>query len=190
MILAIDPSLSNTAIIRGDAREYELNTFSSKPCGDGVVSRMARFEDMIDRMTTLLSDRTHYDAIYIEGYSLGHARPGISQITEFGGLLRWHLIELSERIYEVPPMTLKKFCAGTGAAKKDMVAAHLTRRWNVMFKSNDEFDAFGLYRLGLVAEGFAEPDNQAQRESVDKVLGVVRPKAKKPKKADQSLWST
>lgn len=189
MIIAIDPSLVGTAIVRGDESAYELQKFGSKNIGDDVVNRIARYEEMIDRIITWLSDRTHYDAIYIEAYSYGSNDARAKFSAEFGGILRFHLVDLSDRIFEVAPMTLKKFCTGKGAGGKDLVAAHLSRRWGVMFGSNDEFDAFGLFKLGLVAEGLAEEDNQAQREACDRVLGLVAPKKKKPAKADPQLWN-
>lgn len=185
-IIAIDPSLTGTAVCRGDARDYEIATFGSKNEGDRVADRIARYDELIDRIVTWLSDQTHYDAIYMEAYSYGSNDARAKFSAEYGGLLRWHLVDLvadADRVFEVAPMTLKKFCTGKGAGGKDMVIAHLARRYNVVLKSNDEYDAFGLHRLGLVAEGLVEPDNQAQREAADKVLGIVAPKPAKKRKA-------
>lgn len=177
-IIAIDPSLTNTAVVVGDVSDYRLKTFSSGNIGNDVAGRIARYDALVASIMEWIGE-PDADAIYIEGYSFGSKGGALSSICEYGGILRWHLDELSDRIFEVAPSTLKKFCTGKGDGNKDMVAAHLSRRWNVMFHDNDSFDAFGLYRLGLVAEGLAEPDNQAQREAANKVLGIATPKKKR-----------
>jgi len=177
-LLAIDPSLTNTAIVRGDAHGYALQSFSSNNIGDNVAGRITRYDLHVAGMMEWIGD-TAIDAIYIEAYSYGSNDARAKFSAEFGGILRWHLADLTDRIFEVAPMTLKKFCTGAGKGGKDMVIAHLARRWNIVLKSNDEYDAFGLYRLGLVAEGLAEPDNNAQREAANKVLGISTPKAAK-----------
>lgn len=170
MILAIDPSLTNTAIIQGDAANYDLAVFGSKNQGDHVGGRVARYDALVARiMDWVGSDKI--DAIYIEAYSYGSNDARAKFSAEYGGILRWHLAELTGRVYEVAPTTLKKFCTGKGSGPKDMIAAHLTKRYGVLLASNDEFDAYGIYRLGLVAEGLAEPLFNAQREAAEKVLG-------------------
>jgi Holliday junction resolvasome RuvABC endonuclease subunit len=181
-ILALDPSLTNTAVIRGNAHGYELQTFSSKNIGDDVAARVQRLDDFVDRIMVWIGE-TEVSAIYIEAYSYGSNDARAKFSAEYGGILRWHLVELTERIFEVAPATLKKFCTGKGAGGKDLVAAHLAKRHGVMFPDNDSFDAFGLFRLGLVAEGLVEPDNQAQREAADRVLGITAPKPKKKRQA-------
>ncbi len=194
MILAVDPSLTNTAVIRGDASEYALETFSSKNIGDNVAARIHRLDDFVSSIMLWIGHEP-IEAVYIEAYSYGSNDARAKFSAEYGGILRWHLVELTERIFEVAPMTLKKFCTGKGAGGKDLVAAHLAKRHGVMFRDNDSFDAFGLYRLGLVAEGLAEPDNQAQREAVDRVLGLapskkksLKPRSIKPSTTSELLW--
>lgn len=176
MILGIDPSLTNTAIVRGDEHGYEVASFGSTNQGDHVAGRIGRYDLLISDVMEWLGERRP-QAIYLEAYSYGSNDARAKFSAEYGGILRWHLVELTDRILEVAPMTLKKFCTGAGKGGKDLVIAHLARRYDVVLASNDEFDAFGLFRLGLVAEGLAEPDNQAQREAADKVLGRATPKA-------------
>jgi len=180
-ILAIDASLTSTAVIQGgaDTDSYSLSVFSSLPCGKNVVGRIARYDDLVARIMDWIGDGP-IAAVYIEGYSFASMGNAVSGIAEYGGILRWHLVELTPRIFEVAPSTLKKFCTGVGKGTKDMIAAHLTKRYGVLLSSNDEYDAYGLYRLGLVAEGLAEPEIAAQREAADTVLGIKSPKKKRP----------
>src|SRR3990167_3659041 len=112
-------------------------------------------------------------AIFIEGYSFGSNMPGKNGTVEFGGLLRWHLVDLAPRVYEVAPTTLKKFVTGKGNAKKEQILAHVQKRWGEMFETNDAGDAFGLYKLGCVVERLTEADTDAQREAAAKVAGSL-----------------
>lgn len=184
-ILAIDPSLTNTAAVFGDADGYAVKCFPSKPCGTSVFARMDRCREVRIDLEDWIEDQRKLAvtfqriAIYIEGYSFGSRGAAVTQIAEFGGVLRYFISQYSSRVYEVAPTTLKKFCTGKGAGKKEMVIAHLMKRYDVEFNTNDEYDAYGLYRLGLVAEGLVEPANQAQREAVDTVLGRSAKKSNK-----------
>lgn len=182
MIVTIDPSLTNTAVVRGyESGAYHLASFGSGPTGKDVASRIKRYSDLVGRVMKWIDD-DRPTAIYIEGYSFGSQGQAVTGLGEYGGILRLNLVTICDRIIEVAPHTLKKFATGKGAGKKEMVIGHLAKRYDVMFASNDEFDAFGLYRLALVAEGFVEPDNAAQREAANKAIGIDTPKKKKTKK--------
>lgn len=171
MIVAIDPSLRATAIAVGsDAINTAHSSFGSANVGDTVADRIARYEDQVGRIMDWLEGFTPIDAVFIEAYSFGSNDARAKFSAEYGGILRWNLCDLTKRIYEVAPATLKKFATGKGAGPKDMIAAHLTKRYGVMLSTNDEFDAYGLYRLGLVAEGIDTAQCQAQREAVATVL--------------------
>ena len=172
MIVGIDPSLKATAIVAGigpDVNQYAVCEFGSTSVGDGVRGRIARYEDLTGRVIDWLETAAPIDAIYIEAYSFGSNDASAKYIAEYGGILRFHLVDLCPRIVEVAPMTLKKFATGKGAGKKDMIAAHLTKRYGVMFGTSDLFDAYALYRLGRVAEGLDEAQCLAQRECAEKV---------------------
>lgn len=182
MIIAIDPSLTSTAVIAGTIDGFEQRCFGSKNIGDHVEARMKRYEmqvhELCDWLDKITKDGT-IEAIFIEAYSFGSNDARSKFSAEYGGILRWHLVEFSRLVYEVAPTTLKKFATGKGAEPKDMIAMHLSHRYGVLFSNNDVADAFGLFRLGLVALEHCEPANVAQAEAVAKVMG---PKVKKPKK--------
>ena len=54
-----------------------------------------------------------------------------------------------ERKYplKVPPMTLKKFAAGKGNAKKQEMLLQIYKRWGVEFTDDNAADAYALARL-------------------------------------------
>lgn len=184
VIAGIDPSLSATGVIISkpdDGPEaYTVRVFSSKPHGPTLRDRIQRFENLVGQVVTHLENSavTH---VYLEGYSLA-SRFNVTLLAEFGGILRWNLLDVGE-VFEVAPTTLKKFVTGAGNTKgKDLFAAHCHKRWGVMFDNSDLFDAFGLWRIGRCCQNIDPCDNDAQREAVAKVLGVSIPKAKKPRR--------
>lgn len=48
---------------------------------------------------------------------------------------------------KVPPMTLKKFAAGKGNAKKQEMLLQIYKRWGVEFNDDNAADSYGLARL-------------------------------------------
>lgn len=156
-----------------------MRRFSSKNRGDDVKNRMARFEDLIGEIDGYLElyQVTH---VFLENYSYA-SDYNVTLLGEFGGILRWHLVQ-REFVAEVAPSTLKKFVTGRGDAKgKSVIGSHMTARWGVLFDNDDLQDAYCLWRLGRCCMGIDEPDTQARREAVGKVMGFEVPKEKKPR---------
>lgn len=170
VICGIDPSLTSTAVCFGCSEErWESRRFQSKNQGSGVVSRMKRIDNLVERVNDLLEEVAPA-IILIENYSYG-SRNNRELLGELGGILRWHLIDHTVHVFEVAPMTLKKFVTGKGKGQKQMMIAHVQKRWDQIFESDDEVDAFGLYQLGLRCAGVLKPTNQAERDTVKTVLG-------------------
>jgi Holliday junction resolvasome RuvABC endonuclease subunit len=178
IVCGIDPSLSCTAVCLGDADRYDMLAFKSAPGGRTVVERTRRFEGHVAKIMQPIESAVEklggVDVICIEGYAHMSNNAHSHALAEFGGILRFHLVEITEHVYEVAPMTLKKFCAGKAGPGKAMVVAALTRDYEVGFPTDDAYDAFGLFRLALCLGGFAEPRTRAQRECVDTVLGLPK----------------
>jgi crossover junction endodeoxyribonuclease RuvC len=182
MIIGIDPSLTNTAVVIGTESQHDVRCFGSDNQGDHVAGRIARYESLVARiMAEIERGKPAIDLIVMEAYSFGSNDARAKFSAEYGGILRFHLVELTDRIYEVAPMTLKKFATGAGKGDKDMIAAHLTKRYDVMLKNNDEYDAFALFQMGLIIDGRTQPQTTAQAEAIATVMGE-KP-AKKPKRA-------
>jgi len=170
-IVTIDPSISCTGIAFGTtAADVQVVSCASKPSGDSVPQRLARFERLVADIERYLEEHDT-ELILIEGYAFGSKNSQQHKLAEFGGLLRWHLLDHCPRILEVPPACLKQFATGKGNAKKDMVMAHVADRWDRLFENSDQADAYVLFRLGLVIEGREKAGNQIQRDVVRKVVG-------------------
>lgn len=187
MIAAIDPSLTNTAVFYGSAKAYARATFGSKNQGNHVSARMARIDDLVSRVVEFLGRADQpIELLLIEAYSFGSNDSNAKFSAEYGGLLRWHLIDVCPRIIEVAPTSLKKFATGKGNSKKEQVIAHVTSRYDVMFESNDEYDAYALFRLGRVLLEWERPLNAAQREVAAQILHP-QPKVSKSRQRSRQV---
>lgn len=177
-VAGIDPSLSNTAIVAGGESAWHARSCSSKPTGKTVAARFARYSSLVGQVVTLVEAHrcTH---VFIEGYSFGHNMAGHHDIVEYGSLLRYGLLPLAQ-VFEVAPATLKKFATGKGNAQKVAVVGALSRKYDVAFQTDDEYDAFALYLLGLCVAGVKAPANSAQQACVETVLASYAGATKRP----------
>ena len=173
MIIGIDPSLTNTAVCIGTGvheGEFEIKTFSSKNNGDTVSKRIDRYDALVADITDFVKRDEPISGIFIEGYAFG-ARDPQNKLGEFGGILRYYLVDVAE-VYEVAPQRLKKFVCGKGGkgATKNAMGANVVKKWGHVFDSDDEVDAFGLFALGLyVMNRNQEAPTQPMREVVQTI---------------------
>lgn len=169
IVCGIDPSLSQTAVVIGSGpSDFKVFNHKSKPLGASPASRVARYDALVAEI--MVSIRTNRpERIFIEGYAFG-SKMSREVLGEFGGILRWHLVEIDPLLTEISPMGLKKFVTGKGAGQKDQMMLGVYRNWGYEPHGNDDADAFGLWKMGLCICGQEEPTNQAQREAVAKVL--------------------
>jgi Holliday junction resolvasome RuvABC endonuclease subunit len=58
---------------------------------------------------------------------------------------------------QIPPMTLKKYAAGKGNAKKQEMLLQIYKRWGIEFNDDNAADSYALARLaGKISEGVIE----------------------------------
>lgn len=148
--MGIDPSTTATglALVREDGvcHPYLLK-------GNDKLKGMEKHKDMVTRIVQYV-EHWQPDIIVIEGYSLNMRNPtSVVPLVELGGLIRF-MFHLDGRTWHDPRAPqLKKFVTGSGVAQKDMMMKEVLKRWGFDAKSNDEADAYGLARMGLVKLG-------------------------------------
>lgn len=160
-VVGIDPSISSTAVAYGRVgclpEEVVLKCFTADAPRMDIQHRIARWHNhagfilkYIDKIPVF----PHY--ILIEGYSYASKGRGVLDIAEFGGVFRYRLINRYPNIelVEIPPANLKQFVTGKGNASKMDIVTTLTKKYGVQYKTNDEYDAFGLH---LMAQCYADP---------------------------------
>lgn len=179
MILGIDPSLSNTGLAIGDNPDsLDVFTCGTENMGDSPFQRTIRNVGLVETIMCDLKNFSPVTHVFVEGYS--YHRVHLPSAEFRGELYRRLSHDPNIWIVEVPPTTLKQFVIGKGQGAKELVRLHAYKRWGVDFDTNDEVDAYGLFRLGLCVIGKDKPTCEAQRKAVAKVEEIMS--GKKPKR--------
>lgn len=177
VVAGIDPSLTGTAVFVGDNDGCAWKRVSSKPGGASPKAREARYMPVIYDVVDVVCDQRPIPKgprsiserlILIEGYSHGSNQSNKSMSIEFGWSLRRQML-CHGLVIEVPPTTVKKFATGKGNAKKEQMLLHVFKRWGRECLTNDEADAFVLYRIGLCLARMSDPETQQQREVISTI---------------------
>lgn len=185
-VMGIDPSLTGMAIcfaLPGDVGTQFLSwRFSSKPRGRSIRARIDRYAELTD-LVMQATDRHPPSLVVLEGYSFASQGSAHLDLAELGGFLRGDLCSLDADLLECSPMTLKKFATGKGKGNKIQMVAAITRRWDVGFATDDEYDAYALARIALCIAGIEPAENIAQKEAVETVLNGRTRKVKGAQRA-------
>lgn len=168
-VAGIDPSLTGTAVVVGGQDGHAAREFTSKPSGQGLRRRLARFHTLVNEVDKMLAEWAP-ELVLIEGYSFSSKGQMQLDRIEFGGLLRDRLASTVPNVVEVTPASLKKFATGRGNASKAEVVSALTHRYRSSFRTDNEADAYGLWQLGLCIAGQVTPQTKQQ----DDVTSLVR----------------
>lgn len=192
-IIGIDPSLTGTAVawiapgelitVRNSMR---CQRFTSEASGQNLYARFARFRTMRNQIVALCNE-IGATRVILEGYSMGSKGRGLTDLCEFGGLLRDALMQRFN-VFEVSPSSLKKFATGVGNADKMKMAVAVAKRWDLEYKTSDEIDAAVACLLGhaeAVTDGAPSLKpyafTQDQLRVATDALTVKPPKSPKPK---------
>jgi len=109
--------------------------------------------------------------VFLEGYSFGSKGNALYQIGELGGVIRVMLYEMGIPLLVVSPKELKQFATEKGNATKELMAAWAQKRWNVIFPTNDETDAYALVKLGQAYLGLDTELTAVQKKVVEGLRG-------------------
>lgn len=139
--LGLDPSTrTGWCLLHGDGTYTAGETYFRDRQG---MDRALAFSDWLAQFL----QANEVDTITIEGYGFANAHT-LVPLVEIGTMFRM-VARLSEVPYvEIPPTVLKKFCTGTGNAKKEVIIREVFRKWGFEAKTNNEADAFVLAHIG------------------------------------------
>ena len=158
--IGIDQSLTGfamTAMNIDKPEAYETWVFKSDKSG---VRRLANIRwwmenkfDFLDRQGCRIKD------IAMEGTVLAsHSALKLGELAGMVKLSIWDyfdgnvnsVIPFEDHIrtpLQVPPMTLKKYAAGKGTAKKQEMLMQIYKRWHIEFNDDNAADSYALARL-------------------------------------------
>lgn len=150
--LGIDQSLTGfalTALQFEDPTKYITWVYKSPYFG---VERLADIRQwLIDHFDYLKENNNTILDIAMEGTVLAsHAALVLGELSATVRLAIFDYFDEGDpRKYplKVPPMTLKKFAAGKGNAKKQEMLLQIYKRWGIEFNDDNAADSYALARL-------------------------------------------
>jgi len=158
-LVGIDASLTSTGVcVYYEENEYETIALKTK---------LKSTERLIFLRNELEVICSYADYVFLEGYSFGSKGNALYQIGELGGIIRVRLHEMGIKLLVVPPTQLKQFTTEKGNATKELMAAWAQKRWNVIFTTNDETDAYALVKLGQAYLGLDTELTAVQKKVVE-----------------------
>lgn len=158
--VGIDQSLTGfamTAVNISNPSSYETWVYKSPKTG---VRRLADIRYwMMEKFDFLDSQNCRVKDIAMEGTVL--ASHSALKLGELAGLVKltiwdyfdgnlYSVIPYEDHIrtpLQIPPMTLKKYAAGKGTAKKQEMLMQIYKRWGVEFNDDNAADSYALARL-------------------------------------------
>jgi len=156
-LMALDLSLTGTGW--AGANPLAFGTFKfGKP--DDPMARL--FE--IRRLA--MEKCSDAELVLIEGPAFAMNDPGSQERSGLAYLIRMALWEKNIPVLLPAPNQLKKFAAGSGAAKKEMVIKEVFRNWGYEAADNNQADAIALALIGKCLVGEVQPLNDSQREVI------------------------
>lgn len=154
IFVGLDPSFNGTGIIILDSYGEIIEQILHKAKEGETEERLLDIEKKIKIIPTI----PRLESVYIEGPSYSSSGAFVLQMGALHFLIR--LIFLKKKInYKIiAPGTLKKYVAGTGVAKKELMLLKTYKKWGVEFNDNNLCDAYGLARMAL--EDFKDEKNR------------------------------
>lgn len=166
--IGIDQSLTGfamTAINISNPKAYETWVYKSPKSG---VQRLADIQWWMENKFDFLDgQRCRIKDIAMEGTVLAsHSALKLGELAGMVKLSIWvyfdenmnSVIPFEEHLrrpLQVPPMTLKKYAAGKGNAKKQEMLMQIYKRWGIEFNDDNAADSYALARL---AAGIADTE--------------------------------
>lgn len=152
--LGIDQSLTGfalTAVNLGRPECYETWVYKSPYRG---VRRLVDIRFWLRGKLEFLMDNSNFMVdIAMEGTVLAsHSALVLGELAALVKLTLWDFFEGSpsatcQTPLLIPPMTLKKYAAGKGNAKKQEMLMQIYKRWGIEFNDDNAADSYALARL-------------------------------------------
>jgi len=146
MFVGMDPSFNGFAIIvlDKDANIIEQKLVSSNTKSE-VEDRLLELEKEYKFVKNIICLRS----VFIEGPSYSSNGNFVLQMGALHYMIRIMLKTADINYKIIAPGTLKKFAAGDGRAKKDLMLLNVYKKWGVEFDDDNLADAYSLARMAL-----------------------------------------
>lgn len=173
--IGIDQSLTGfafTALAINEPTQYLTWVYKSSYFG---IERLVDIRQFLFDHLDYISENHEIEKIAMEGTVLAsHSALVLGELSALVKLTIYDYFDDEIRFpVLVPPMTLKKYAAGKGNAKKQEMLLQMYKRWSIEFNDDNAADSYALARL---AAGIHQ----------DKVEESVVEQMKDPKYRDQA----
>lgn len=165
--IGIDQSLTGFAITVLNVNKpecYKTWVYKSPYSGVKRLSDIGGW--IVDKLEFVQKQECFIQDIAMEGTVLAsHAALLLGELAGLVKLTLWDFFmdyDHQDRLrvpLQIPPMTLKKYAAGKGNAKKQEMLLQIYKRWNIEFNNDNAADSYALARL---AAGVSINDVEAQ----------------------------
>lgn len=170
-VLGVDPSHSCTGLVRMDKSRLDVETvYISK-----ITPKSVRGLERLLFIKNEFIEHLQYGdpgLVVFEGYSYG-SEYNREISGELQGVLRLAAYEQGCQILVVAPQQLKQFATGKGSSSigKDVVRLCVFKKWGLDSEqlTDDEVDAYVLYRIGLAYTGQYEAKTEAEKKVIEKI---------------------
>jgi crossover junction endodeoxyribonuclease RuvC len=146
MFVGMDPSYNGFAIIvlDKDANIIEQKLFASDTKLETEDRLMA-----LEKEYKFVKNIMCLHSVFIEGPSYSSNGQFVLQMGALHFMIRIMLKTADINYKIIAPGTLKKFAAGDGRAKKDLMLLNVYKNWGVEFDDDNLADAYSLARMAL-----------------------------------------
>ena len=186
--LGLDLSLSCSGycVIDQTGKIRKIGNVISQPTTPDVESRFVRYSNITASFEQILKTFwSQIEVVAIENYSYG-SKGKIIQLVECGtmvrNLVRDRIFERRKFIYEVAPISLKKFILGSGKIKsaKNIMCREVWKKYKYEIDDDNMVDAFLLSKVAqgifLVREGHGDKIKKKYQREV--ITNILKPKKK------------
>ena len=147
--VGIDQSLTGfalTALTLSNSTQYYTWVYKSPYFG---IERLVDIRQFLFDHFDYLSEKNTIQGIAMEGTVLAsHSALVLGELSALVKLTIYDYFSGNDRFpLMVPPMTLKKYAAGKGNAKKQEMLLQMYKRWGVEFNDDNAADSYALARL-------------------------------------------
>jgi Holliday junction resolvasome RuvABC endonuclease subunit len=171
--VGIDPGSKNCALVAWSPSRGLITTWKPKGTMPSGVLRLRRLMVEIHDELRKLDKIGEIKMIAMEAYSMAE-RYGQHASGEIGATIKLtilaHFPHSDRRAYPVlvAPQQLKKFVAGNGNTKKEMIPKEVLKRWSMDFNDTNIAEAYVLARVAYAMD--ADPEMTQFQQDVCKNL--------------------
>ena len=172
--VGIDPGSKNCALVAWSPSKGLLTTWKPKPpMPTGVLRLRKLMVEITNEFTKIVSREPGGEIrqIAMEAYSMAekygqHASGEVGATIKLTVLSHFPTDDRRGFPVLVAPQQLKKFTAGNGNTKKEMLPKEILKRWGVDFDDMNIAEAYALARIAHAVDARPEGLTQFQRDVV------------------------